>query len=154
MSEDPAMGQLARERPVVRRFGEVAVGAELPTLVRTPTRLTLFLFGVAYWTSHRIHYDVDWARAEGFADVLVTANLISAYSAELATTWAGAPGCLRALRERNLNAAFAGEELTVGGRVAALEPGADGGLVRCALWVTKADRTVVVDGHATLHLPA
>jgi acyl dehydratase len=153
MSQDLPVSQLARGRPVVRRFGGVAVGTELPTLVRTPTRLTLFLFGVAYWTSHRIHYDLEWARAEGFTDVLVTANLISAYSAELASTWAGDPGCLRALRERNLSAAFAGEELTVRGSVVALEPGADGGLVRCALRVTKADGTIVVDGLATLHLP-
>jgi hydroxyacyl-ACP dehydratase HTD2-like protein with hotdog domain len=42
----------------------------------------MFLFGVAYWTSHRIHYDPEWARAEGFGDLLVTANLLSAYSVE------------------------------------------------------------------------
>ncbi|MDT7773487.1 MAG: hypothetical protein QOC67_2411 [Pseudonocardiales bacterium] len=47
----------------------------------------MFLFGVAYWTSHRIHYDPEWARAEGFGDLLVTANLLSAYSVEGVAGW-------------------------------------------------------------------
>jgi hypothetical protein len=45
----------APERTAV---GEVAPGDALPVLHRTATRLTLFLFGVAYWTSNRIHYDL------------------------------------------------------------------------------------------------
>jgi acyl dehydratase len=139
-------------RPV-RRFADVVIGEELPSLVRTPTRLTVFLFGVAYWTSHRIHYDPEWARAEGFGDVLVTANLLSAYSVEVVTGWAGDPACLRGLEERNVSPALAGDELTVRGRVAALEPAPRGGLVRCALTVAKADGTTVVDGRAVLLLP-
>ncbi|OLT16457.1 hypothetical protein BJF78_14410 [Pseudonocardia sp. CNS-139] len=137
----------------VRRFGEVAAGEELPPAHHTPTRVTMFLFGVAYWTAHRTHYDVEFARAEGFADVLVPAGLLSAYGAELLTTWAGDPGCLRELRERNLSPAVAGERLTVRACVTGLEPAADGGVVSCALSITAGDRPVT-EGRARLVLPA
>src|SRR5260370_516339 len=82
----------------------------LPGLQRTAARLTLFLFGVGYWTSHRIHYDLDAAQAEGFDDVLVTANLLSAYNVELLTRWTGDPYCLLTLEERNVSPAFADDE--------------------------------------------
>jgi hydroxyacyl-ACP dehydratase HTD2-like protein with hotdog domain len=137
---------------MTRRFADVTVGDVLPARQHTPTRVTLFLFGVAYWTSHRIHYDAEWARSEGYDDVLVTANLLSAYSAELLTEWAGDPGCLRSLEERNVAAAVAGDKLEITGRVAEVEPAPDGGLVRCDLRVFKQDGATVVEGRATLHL--
>jgi hydroxyacyl-ACP dehydratase HTD2-like protein with hotdog domain len=135
----------------MRRLREISVGDELPTATRTPTRLTLFLFGVAYWTAHRVHYDVELARAEGFDDVLVTANLLSGYLAALTTQWAGDPGCLRTLTERNLSPAVAGDELTIRGSV--IELIQETGTVRCALTVDKSDGSVVVTAEATLHLP-
>ena len=138
---------------MTRRFADVTVGDELPGRVHTPTRLTLFLFGVAYWTPHRIHYDPEWARSEGYDDVLVTANLLSAYTAELLTEWAGDPGCLRTLQERNVAAAVAGDKLEITGRVAEVEPAPGGGLVRCDLRVVKQDGTAVVEGRATVALP-
>jgi hydroxyacyl-ACP dehydratase HTD2-like protein with hotdog domain len=134
----------------MRRFGEVSVGDDLPTATRTPTRLTLFLFGVAYWTAHRVHYDVEQARAEGYDDVLVTANLLSGYLAALTTDWAGDPSCLRTLTERNVFPAVAGDELTIRGSVTELIP--DDGTVRCALTVEKSDGSVVVTAEATLCL--
>jgi hydroxyacyl-ACP dehydratase HTD2-like protein with hotdog domain len=140
----------APERTAV---GEVAPGDALPVLHRTATRLTLFLFGVAYWTSHRIHYDLEAARAEGFDDVLVTANLLSAYNVELLTRWTGDPYCLLTLEERNVAPAFAGEPLTVTGRV--LEVGAPDGArtARCSLLITKHHGIAVLSGTATVLLP-
>ena len=137
----------------MRLFDTVRIGDELPTATRTPTRLTLFLFGVAYWTAHRIHYDVENARAEGYEDVLVTANLLSGYLAALTTRWAGDPGCLRTLTERNVSPAVAGDELTIRGSVTDLVPDTDGGgIARCALTVEKTDGVLVVTAHAALHL--
>ena len=95
----------------------VRVDDALPALHRTPTRLTVFLFGTAYWTSHRIHYDVEAAREEGFGDVLVTANLLSAYNIELLTRWTGDPHCVIELEERNVTPALAGDALTISGTV-------------------------------------
>lgn len=136
-----------------RRLADVRLGEELPRESHAVTRVTLFLFGIAYFTSHRIHYDVEYARDGGFDDVLVTANLLSAYSVGLLTRWAGDPTAVRSLEERNLAPAIAGDTVVVGGRVSALEPGEQGGLVWCDLYVDKADGTRVVGARASLQLP-
>jgi hydroxyacyl-ACP dehydratase HTD2-like protein with hotdog domain len=131
----------------------VEVGDVLPPLSRTPTRVTLFLFGVAYWTSHRLHYDVESARAEGFDDVVVTANLLSAYNVELLSRWTGEPQCILELEERNVSPAVAGEPLTITGRVIALGDRHGYRTARCALSIAKDDGTAVVEGTALVLLP-
>lgn len=130
----------------------VQIGDELPELVRTPSRVTLFMFGVAYWTTHRAHYDVEFARSQGFADVLVTANLLSAYSAELVTSWAGPGGSLRSLEERSLAPAVAGDTVTARGTVAEIEPTADGSLVWCDIGLFNQGGTQVVQARASVLL--
>jgi acyl dehydratase len=123
---------------------DIEVGDVLPKLRRTPTRVTLFMFGVAYWTSHRAHYDVEFARAQGFKDVLVTANLLSAYNAELVTSWAGAAGTLRSLEERSLSPAVAGDTVIARGTVTQVEDVEGGRLAWCDLQIfTDADAQVV-----------
>ena len=131
----------------------VEVGDVLPPLSRTPTRVTLFLFGVAYWTSHRLHYDVEAARAEGFDDVIVTANLLSAYNAELLSRWTGDPQCVLELEERNVSPAVAGEPLTITGHVVALGERDGRRTARCALSIAKDGGTTVVEGMALVLLP-
>jgi hypothetical protein len=54
--------------------------------------------------------------------IAVRGKPLSAYSVEVVTGWAGDPACLRGPEERNVSSALAGDELTVPGRVAALEP--------------------------------
>jgi hydroxyacyl-ACP dehydratase HTD2-like protein with hotdog domain len=131
---------------------QVRVGDELPPISRTPTRLTLFMFGVAYWTTHRIHYDVEAARAEGFDDVLVTAQLLSAYHVELLCRWTGDPHCIIELEERNMSAALAAETLTITGRVISLGNRGGRDTARCALAIAKDDGTVVVEGTALVFI--
>jgi hydroxyacyl-ACP dehydratase HTD2-like protein with hotdog domain len=138
---------------IMRRFADVRLGEELPSESHVVTRVTLFLFGIAYFTPHRIHYDVEYARGEGFDDVLVTANLLSAYSADLLARWAGDAAAVRSLEERNVAPATAGDALVVGGRVSDLEPGETGGLVWCDLYVNRADGARVIGARASLQLP-
>lgn len=130
----------------------VKVGDVLPPLSRTPTRVTLFLFGVAYWTSHRLHYDVQAARAEGFDDVVVTANLLSAYNVELLSSWTGDPQCVLELEERNVSPAVAGERLTITGHVVSLGDQHGRRTAWCALSTVKDDGAAVVEGTALVLL--
>jgi acyl dehydratase len=123
---------------------DVKVGDVLPELRRTPTRVTLFMFGVAYWTSHRAHYDVEFARA------LVTANLLSAYNAELVTSWAAAAGTLRSLEERSLSPAVAGDTVIARGTVVKVEDVEDGRLAWCDLQIFTEAGVQVVQGTASV----
>jgi 3-methylfumaryl-CoA hydratase len=130
-------------------------GAALSPLRVTPTRVSLFLFGVAVWGAHRIHYDVEWARQEGYEDVLVQASLISAHNVRLLTTWAGDERALVRLTERNVSPPLAGQELIFTGRVVRVGPVMDGvALVDIELRVHRTDDSPVVLGDATVQLPA
>ena len=135
-----------------RNFKDVAVGEEIPKLVKQPSNLSVFLFGVAYWTAHRIHYDTKWAQSEGYDDVLVTGPLMNAYAVRALTNWAGDPGCFRKLKVRNLATAVGGDTLEVTARVRdkRIENGV--GVVECDVAIHKQDGTRVVGGDAVLHL--
>jgi 3-methylfumaryl-CoA hydratase len=136
-----------------RSFSTVQVGDDVGLVTHTITRVTLFLFGVAYFTAHRIHYDVEYSRSEGFDDVLVTANLLSAYSANLIEQWARHPGALRSLEERNLAPASAGDTVVLTGTVVDLEPTPTGGTVLCNLRVDNDRGLALVTGQASIALP-
>ena len=103
-----------------------AVGDEIPPLTRKVSRTTVFIFNAAYYGTHRFHYDVEAARAEGFADVVVTANLICSYFEQAVRGLTGDARYLRALEERSITPTVAGATLTIEGAVTEVERRADG----------------------------
>ncbi len=68
---------------------DVAVGFELPVVVKNASRAQLFLYSAATWNPHRIHYDRAQAAAEGHPDVLVHGPLQGAWLTQFVTDWAG-----------------------------------------------------------------
>ena len=98
-------------------YETTSLGQEIGPLVKTPTQITLFLFGVSMWTSHRIHYDRDHALSEGYRDVLVTAPLMVAYIEQMLVRFAGDPGAVRKIAARNHAQTHPGERLTARGLV-------------------------------------
>jgi hydroxyacyl-ACP dehydratase HTD2-like protein with hotdog domain len=131
----------------LRSGATVSVGDSLGCFERTPTRVGMFLFGVAHWTAHRIHYDTEWARREGYADVLVPGPLMSAWLVELVTQWAGSPRALVSMEDRNRATAHPGDVLTVSGEVVDVDHDAEGTLVTCATRVRSGDDDVVTGRH-------
>ncbi len=90
-----------------------------PALYRT-SKVQVFRFSAATWNTHRIHYDKDYAVAEGYPDVLVQSHLHGAFLTRYCTDLAGEEGTLAALSLRVRRFAIAGEELTVTGIVTAV----------------------------------
>jgi len=133
----------------LRSRGDVEVGDELPPLTVTPTNVSIFLFGVAFWTPHRVHYDKEWARSEGYDDVLVTGPLMTGYLVRMLTAWSGDAASVKRLALRNHAPAFAGDELTVRGAVASVTP--DGEAV-IAVSIVKDGTAEVVSGEAAVGL--
>jgi hypothetical protein len=98
---------------------------------------------------------VEWARQEGYEDVLVQSSLISAHHVRLLTTWAGNERALLRLSERNVSPPLAGQELIFTGKVLRLGPLKGGvALVDIGLRVQRADDSPVVIGDATVQLSA
>ena len=132
----------------------VRVGDALPAVVRSPDRLAVLLWCIGYWAVHRIHNDIEWARREGYADLVVGGALINSYVVKGLSDWSGDPTCLRRFRVRQHATAVAGDTLTARMSVLAIGPDVARGVRRvdCGFEVTKQDGTVISSGEAGLDL--
>ncbi|MCU1415621.1 MAG: hypothetical protein JWN80_2961 [Microbacteriaceae bacterium] len=131
----------------------VRVGDELSPLVREITRTTIFIFSAAYFGTHRFHYDVEASRAQGFDDVIVTANLICSYFEQAVRAWTGDSTYLRVLEERSVVTAFAGDPLRITGSVGSVEQSSDGYLIACELNASSSSGQTASTCHVELLVP-
>jgi hydroxyacyl-ACP dehydratase HTD2-like protein with hotdog domain len=78
----------------------------------TPGEIDLFMFCAATWNTHRIHYDRDFARREGYRDLVVPGPMQSARLAQMLADFAAARGGrLHALNVRHRSVAYCNEPL-------------------------------------------
>jgi hydroxyacyl-ACP dehydratase HTD2-like protein with hotdog domain len=124
----------------------VDAGTQLPDIYRTPQMIDLFLYGAATWVTHKIHYDVAHARSEGHADVVVHATLQEVYLTQVVREWAGRAARIRKLNYRNLAKAVVGEQLTIRGRILAVDLAERE--VRCEVWIENAHGVRTCAGEA------
>lgn len=134
-------------------FDEVAVGAELPALVKVPTAVQLFRYSAVTWNAHRIHFEREYARSEGHPDVLVQAHLHGAFLAQLVMDWAGPHARLVSFGWSNRGRAVPGDTLTCTGRVTAKRVEGDRHLVDLDIVETNQRGEVCAPGKATVALP-
>jgi hydroxyacyl-ACP dehydratase HTD2-like protein with hotdog domain len=134
-------------------YEDIDMGAQMPALAVTVDETQLFFFSAATYNGHRIHYDKQWAKAEGYDDVLVQGPLQAALLARAIGDWIGGRGRLVSFAVQNRAVAYPGEPLTFGGKVTGkrlTEGGA--GLVDLDIAGRRAD-TVLMPGTATVELP-
>lgn len=134
-------------------FDRIVEGAELPTLTRRPSHVQLFRYSAVTWNAHRIHYDVEYARREGYPDVLVQAHLHGAFLIEMLMAWMGPQGRLLRFGWQNRAAAVPGDELTCSGRVTRTYSDAERGYVECVLEERNQRGEVCAPGSALVSLP-
>jgi hydroxyacyl-ACP dehydratase HTD2-like protein with hotdog domain len=128
-------------------------GTVCPPLEFTPTRLRLFRFSAVSWNSHRIHYDQEYARGEGFPDVVVQSTLHGEMFARTVLRWAGPGAVLRRVEWRNRASAYADVPLTCSGTVSAVREADGGHVVELTLTDAAPDGTVCATGTAEVHIP-
>ena len=83
------MSTLDNDLNATPRLADLSVGDELPTIYKFPDEAQLFLYSAASHNPHRIHYDRDYARFEGYEDILVHGPLQGAWLTQYVTDWAG-----------------------------------------------------------------
>ena len=132
-----------------RHTEDVAVGQELPPMVKNASRAQLFLFSAATNNPHRIHYDREYAAVEGHPDVLVHGPLQGAWLSQFVTDWAGPAGRVIGLSWQNRGRAFPERELTFKGRVTAVA----GDEVTLEVWEEDENGAVLMPGTARVRLP-
>jgi hydroxyacyl-ACP dehydratase HTD2-like protein with hotdog domain len=120
----------------------------LPELVEHVDIVTNFMFGVALFTAHRLHYDQVGAEEDGFSAPVIPGTLMSAYVARLLVEWTGDPTCIRRLANRNLATEVVGHDIRVSGAVSDVESitderGETRRRLTCALTVDSEGRVLV-----------
>ncbi len=133
----------------------LSVGLALRPVVHRTSTISVFRFSAATWNTHRIHYDREYAIAEGYPGVLVQSHLHGAFLTQYCTDWMGPDGRLLSLAVRVRRFAVAGEELTVAGVIAAVSPAEDGcAVVALELTETRgSDGELAATGAASIEIP-
>lgn len=131
------------------------VGDELPNLTKQLGQRRIDAYsGVR---PHSIHTDPDWAAAKGFRAPLAQAMMSTAFVSELMTAFLGEGFVVGGTMSVNfLLPVYAGDQLTVGGRVAAVSGGGEAGDVEVTVdvWCRNQDGQPTMAGTASGRLRA
>ncbi|MDP6374460.1 MAG: hypothetical protein QF921_08110 [Pseudomonadales bacterium] len=129
----------------------IKVGDELPRREHEASNVSLFLYNAAVWNPHRIHYDDVYAREqEGYSALVIDGPLQGDWLCQAVTNWLGGDGELLSFSYSNRLAAYLGETLTSGGRIAGVDP--DSGRVELDLYIENETGEVTTPGRATVVL--
>lgn len=116
-----------------------------------PTEIELFMYCAATWNTHRIHYDRDFARAEGYRDLVVPGPLQSARLAQMLVEFAaGRGGRLRSMSVRHRSSLYCNEPVELRADLV----GVSGTEVEVSVAASTVDGVVATSGTATLELPS
>jgi hydroxyacyl-ACP dehydratase HTD2-like protein with hotdog domain len=112
----------------------------------------LFLFSAACWLPHRIHYDKDFARSEGFETVPVHGPLQAAWLVQLTAEWAEQFGARLVSSElRHVLPAYPHERLLASVTVESVREFVDSLAIDLELHLAKGDGSLATVGSAVVH---
>lgn len=134
------------------RRAEIADGAELPTMTRRVDEIRLFMVSAVTNNAHRIHYDRDYARAEGHRDLVVHAGLQGSWMTELLRAHFGTRAFIRRFSYRVLASAYVNVPYHIDGHIAKIETLRGRCLITSQLFVRAADG-LTAKGTGTVELP-
>ena len=134
-------------------FEDVAVGDELPELVKEPDTRQLVMYAGVSQDFVPIHYDQNVAQAAGHPTVIVHGALKSAWLAELVTSWIGQTGRLLELDVSYREIDFPGKTATCPGKVTGTKIEDGIGLVEIEVSMRNPEGVVTTPGRALVALP-
>lgn len=136
-------------------LASLTVGQELPSLTK---QMTLELMSLPVWAAgNKIHFDPDFARAQGLPGPIATGEMSTAYLSELLTRTFGADWVRGGrLDMKFVKSVYAGDTLNVRGRVTGKGPTPNGTRFDLEVWcenqsgqtVTYAQASVVAQSEA------
>jgi acyl dehydratase len=135
-------------------YEDIVEGSEIPALVKYPTTMQLVKYAAASGDYYQIHYDKDFALANGLPGVIVHGWLILAFLGRMLTDWLGEAGMLLKLSGsyRGMNKVH--EEIICNGKVTKkyLEGGQN--QLRVEIWAENPRGEKTVTGSAVVSLPS
>jgi acyl dehydratase len=133
--------------------GTIAVGDDLPALVREGTVQHWNRFAAVNHEFAAHHWDDEVAKEEGFPAPFAMAPLLHSYLHTLLRDWMGDAGRIAAVNIRLRSPFLRGRTLTAGGRVTGVRHEEGERLVDLEVWETDDQGTAVATGTATVAFP-
>jgi acyl dehydratase len=135
-------------------FEDINDGTELPALVKYPTTMQLVKYAGASGDYYQIHYDKDFAAANGLPGVIVHGWLALAFLGQMVTDWIGEAGALVKLSGsyRGMNKVH--EDLICNGKVTKKYSEDGKNYARVEIWVENPQGEKTVTGNALVMLPS
>jgi acyl dehydratase len=136
-------------------FEDVAVGDELPTLVRGPITTThVMRWSAAIENWHRIHYDQPFAvEHDHLPGLLINGSWKQHFLVQLVRGWSEPSGWLAQIKMSFRGMDLVGDTLTAWGRVTETEERDGLGLVVCELGIRNQRDEDTTPASATVVLP-
>ena len=135
-------------------YESVEVGAEIPQLVKHPTTQMLVKWAAASGDFYELHYDKEFAQAQGFPNVLVHGKLKFGLLGQMLIDWIGEEGVLKKLGASYRGTDFPGEDLVCKGTVTNKYIKDGEHIVELEIWAENAKGDKTTPGNAIVALPS
>ena len=134
-------------------YEDIEVGSEIPSLVKYPTTMQLVKFAGASGDYYQIHYDKDFAQANGLPGVIVHGWLALSFLSQMVTDWLGEGGTLLKLSGSYRGMNNVHEDIICNGKVTRKYIEDDKPCVRLEIWAENPQGDRTVSGSAVVMLP-
>jgi hydroxyacyl-ACP dehydratase HTD2-like protein with hotdog domain len=135
-------------------YEDINEGSDIPALVKYPTTMQLVKYAGASGDFYQIHYDKDFAVANGLPGVIVHGWLTLSFLGQMVTDWLGEKGMLLKLNGsyRGMNKVH--EDIICNGKVVKkyVEDGKN--LARVDIWAENPQGEKTVTGTVIVSLPS
>jgi len=134
-------------------YEDVEVGMDITSLVKQPTTKQLVQWAGASGDYYELHYDKDFAQAQGFPAVVVHGKLKFGFLGQLLTDWIGEEGSIKKLGCSYRGIDHPGENLVCRGKVTNKYVADSQHIVECEIWTENSKGEKTAQGNAIVTLP-
>jgi hydroxyacyl-ACP dehydratase HTD2-like protein with hotdog domain len=135
-------------------YEDIEAGGELPAMVKYPTTMQLVKYAGASGDYYQIHYDKDFALANGLPGVIVHGWLTLSFLGQMLTDWLGEEGALVKLSGSYRGMNNVHEDIICSGKVTKKYVEDDKHYARVEIWAENPQGDRTVSGSAVVTLPS
>jgi acyl dehydratase len=135
-------------------YEDIEVGTGIPALVKYPTTMQLVRYAGASGDYYQIHYDKDFALANGLPGVIVHGWLTLSFLGQMLTDWLGEGGVLLKLSGSYRGINKVNEDIICNGKVTKKYVEESKLCARVEIWAENPQGEKTVTGSAVVMLPS
>ena len=135
-------------------YEDIEAGSEVPALVKYPTTMQLVKYAGASGDFYQIHYDKDFALANGLPGVIVHGWLALSFLGQMLTDWLGEGGMLVKLNGSYRGINLVHEDIFCNGKVTKKYTEDGKNYTRVEIWAENPQGDKTVTGTAVVTLPS